>query len=206
MDLNNRTRFFFLRHGDTIDEESSRVFKGTADIPLSEKGVEKLKKASQFLKRFHFDHIYTSALSRCVESGKIIAEPHKIETKIVSEFNEIHFGIWEGKSFEEVETEYPVQFSKWRKNPDMHTPPNGESLIEAQKRSMNIFNEMIQRHRGRNIVIISHAGILRLILASLLGMKLSTLFRISQDYGCINVVDIYGDDIPVIKLLNFTLY
>lgn len=206
MNRNNRTRLFLIRHGDTIDEETKKVFKGTIDIPLSEKGIAKLKKASQFLSRYNFDYIYTSALSRCIESGKIIAEPHNLETEIAGAFNEIHFGIWEGRSFEEIDEESPTEFRQWVKNPDIHTPPQGEALIDAQQRSINIFNEMISKHRGQNIAIVTHAGILRLIFASILGMKLPAIFRIAQDYGCINIIDIYRDDIPVIKLLNFTLY
>jgi alpha-ribazole phosphatase len=206
LNKNDRTRLFLIRHGDTIDEETKKVFKGTSDIPLSEKGREKLQKASQFLTRFNFDHIYTSALSRCIESGKIIAAPHNIETKIAEAFNEIHFGIWEGRSFEEIDEENPTEFRRWVKNPDIHTPPQGEPLIDAQQRSVGIFNEMISRHRGQNVAVVTHAGILRLIFASILGMQLSSIFKIGQDYGCINIIDIYKDDITVIKLLNFTLY
>lgn len=206
MDRKNRTRLFLIRHGDTIDEETKKVFKGSKDIPLSEKGRARLRKASQFLTRFNFDHIYTSALSRCIESGKIIAEPHNLETEVAAAFNEIHFGIWEGRSFEEIDEENPTEFRRWVKNPDIHTPPQGESLADAQQRSVGIFNEMISKHRGENIVIVAHAGILRLILASILDMKLSAIFKLGQDYGCINIIDIYKDDIAVIKLLNFTMY
>lgn len=206
MNRNNRTRLFLVRHGDTIDEETKKVFKGSMDIPLSEKGRARLQKASQFLARFNFDHIYTSGLSRCIESGKIIAEPHNIKTEIAEAFNEIHFGIWEGRSFEEIDEENPTEFRRWVKNPDIHTPPQGESLADAQQRSVDIFNEIISRHRGQNTVIVAHAGILRLIFASILGMKLSEIFKIGQDYGCINIIDIYKDDITVIKLLNFILY
>jgi alpha-ribazole phosphatase len=206
LNKDNYTRLFLIRHGDTIDEETKKVFKGTIDIPLSEKGRERLKRASQFLTRFNLDCVYTSALSRCIESGKIIAEPHNIETEIAGAFNEVHFGAWEGKSFDEIDEENPTEFRQWLKNPDIHTPPQGESLIDAQKRSVNIFNEIVSRHTGQNIAIVAHAGILRLILASILGMELSSIFRISQDYGCINIIDIYMDDITVVKLLNFTLY
>lgn len=206
MDRKNRTRLFLIRHGDTIDEETKKVFKGSKDIPLSYKGKARLRKASQFLTRFNFDHIYTSALSRCIESGKIIAEPHNLETEVVAAFNEIHFGIWEGRSFEEIDEENPTEFRRWVKNPDIHTPPQGEPLIEAQKRCVSAFNETVNRHRGQNIAIVAHAGIIRLILASILDMKLSTIFNVGQDYGCINIVDIYKDDIFVIKLLNFTMY
>ena len=206
MNRNNRTRLFLIRHGDTIDEETKRVFKGTSDIPLSDKGRARLQKASQFLTHFNFDHIYTSALSRCIESGNIIAAQHNMKTEIADAFNEINFGIWEGRSFEEIDEENPTEFRRWVKDPDIHTPPQGEPLVNAQLRSVGIFKEMINRHRGQNIAIVTHAGILRLIFASILGMKISAIFRIAQDYGCINIIDIYRDDIPVIKLLNFTLY
>jgi alpha-ribazole phosphatase len=200
------TRIFFVRHGDTIDEETKKVYKGSIDIPLSDRGRQRIARASEFLSRFKMDFIYTSALSRCIESGKIIAEKQGVSIETESALNELGFGLWEGMSFDEIRERYPREIELWLKDFETHTPPQGEPMRDAQQRSVAKFKEIADKHRGQNIVIVCHAGILRLIICSILDLKLSGMFRISQDYGCIDMVRVYKDNIAVVELLNFTQY
>ena len=204
--MNDVTRLFLLRHGDTLDEETKKIYKGTLDIPMSEKGRSRIKRAGTFLSRFHLDHVYTSALSRCVESGAIIATPHDLSIKVLKGLNEIHFGSWEGLSFEEIARMYPNDFRDWLTDPEIHSPPGGETLRDAAKRINTVINQIISDHHGQNVAVVAHAGILRIILCSVLDIRLSLLFRLGQDYGGISIIDIYDDDIATVKLLNFTFY
>jgi alpha-ribazole phosphatase len=200
------TRIFFVRHGDTIDEETKKVYKGSIDIPLSDKGRQRIARASEFLSRFKMDYIYTSTLSRCIESGKIIAEKQGLPIETASALDELGFGLWEGMSFDEIKEQYPKELKLWLSDLENHTPPQGEPMRDAQRRSVAKFKEIIDKHRGRNIAIVCHAGILRLIICSILDLKLSDMFRIGQNYGCIDMVDVYADNLAVIELLNFTQY
>ena len=206
MKSNGATRVFFVRHGDTIDEETKKVYKGAIDIPLSDKGRQRIARASEFLSRFKIDFIYTSALSRCIESGKIIAEKQDAPVEIASALNELGFGLWEGLSFEEIREKYPNELNLWLQDLENHTPPEGEPMRNAQRRGVAKFNEIAERHGGQNVAIVSHAGILRLIICSILDLKLQGMFRIGQDYGCIDMVRIHKDGIAVVELLNFTQY
>jgi alpha-ribazole phosphatase len=200
------TRLFLVRHGDTIDEETKKVFKGSLDIPLSERGRARIAKAGAFLSRFPMSHIYTSALSRCMESGSIIAEPHQLTIKTRTGLNELCFGSWEGLSFDEIVAEYPEEFQRWLADPEVHAPPAGETLRVAQTRIIAAFNDLVHAHRADSIGVIAHGGVLRIIICSLLGLKLSLLFRLGQDYGGVSIIDIYEDNNAVVKLLNFTFY
>jgi alpha-ribazole phosphatase len=206
MKRDGATRVFFVRHGDTIDEETKKVYKGAIDIPLSDKGRQRIARASEFLSRFKLDFIYTSALSRCIESGKIIAEKQDAPVEIASALNELGFGLWEGLSFEEIREKYPNELDLWLQDLENHTPPEGEPMRNAQRRGVAKFNEIAERHGGQNVAIVSHAGILRLIICSILDLKLQGMFRIGQDYGCIDMVRIHKDGIAVVELLNFTQY
>jgi alpha-ribazole phosphatase len=206
MKSNGATRVFFVRHGDTIDEETKKVYKGAIDIPLSDKGRQRIARASEFLSRFKLDFIYTSALSRCIESGKIIAEKQDAPVEIASALNELGFGLWEGLSFEEIREKYPNELDLWLQDLENHTPPEGEPMRNAQRRGVAKYNEIAERHGGQNVAIVSHAGILRLIICSILDLKLQGMFRIGQDYGCIDMVRIHKDGIAVVELLNFTQY
>lgn len=201
----DHTRIFLIRHGETVDEEVKKVYKGTLDIPLSKKGILTIKRVADFLSRYTIDFIYTSALSRCMESGRIIAGTKKLRIKTTASLNEIHFGCWEGLSFDEINASYPKEFRSWLKNPVKYTPPRGEPLLNAQERILKEFYEIVRKHKNASIAIIAHAGVLRIIISSLLSLKLSNMFAFSQDYGCINIVDVYENNKAVVKLLNLTL-
>jgi alpha-ribazole phosphatase len=200
------TRLFLIRHGNTIDEETKKIYKGSIDIPLSQAGINKIRKAAAFMSAFSLDKIYTSTLSRSIESGRIIAEAQKMTFQMLPSFNEVNFGVWEGLSFEEIKQQYPREFSLWIEDPGTHPPPGGESFRSARKRSMAEVKRIVAAHEGQTIAVVAHAGILRIMIFSLLRMRLSRLFRIAQDYGCINIVDIYEDGNSVVNLLNFTHY
>jgi alpha-ribazole phosphatase len=200
------TRIFLIRHGETTDEETGRVFKGITDIPLSQKGISRMKKAGEYLASFKLDAIYTSALSRCIDSGTFVASHHGLDIRVEPQLNEIHFGLWEGQTFEEIKKSYAGELRAWLGDLENEAPPEGEALPEAQRRVVGAFNGIVERHNGENCAIVAHAGTLRLILCHLLDLKLSNMFRIGQDYGCINIVDFRRNLSPMVSLINFALY
>ncbi|HAR96478.1 MAG TPA: alpha-ribazole phosphatase [Deltaproteobacteria bacterium] len=200
------TRVFLIRHGETTDEETGRVFKGVTDIPLSEKGLTRMKKAGEYLSSAKLDAVYTSALSRCITSGTFIASHHGLDVNVEPQLNEVHFGAWEGQTFEEIKRYYPDELKAWLADLENESPPNGEVLVDAQKRVVGAFEGIVDRHNGENCAIVAHAGTLRLILCHLLELRLSNMFRIGQSYGCINIVDFHKDLNPVISLINFSMY
>ena len=200
------TRLFLIRHGNTVDEETKRVYKGSTDIPLSRTGILRIHGAAAFLSAFTLDRIYTSTLSRSIDSGRIIAHSQGIGIEVSPAFDEVDFGVWEGLGFEEIRERYPEEQRLWLKDAAAYPPPQGESFRNARKRSMGRLKEIIAEHSGQQIGIVAHAGILRIMIFALLGMRLHKLFRMGQGYGCINIIDIYEDGVVVADLLNFTYY
>jgi alpha-ribazole phosphatase len=202
---NHYTRLFLIRHGDTVDEETKKVYKGSIDIPLSNKGIARMEKVAAFLSRYTLDILYTSTLSRSTESARIIGKPHNLGVNRESAFNELGFGRWEGLSFSEIKVGYPELFPLWLKNPVFYTPPGGERLLDAQERIMTGLYRIIETERGRNVAIVCHAGTLKIIISTLLALDLSGMYRLAQDYGCVDIIDIYEDNNALIKLLNYTI-
>ena len=200
------TRLFLIRHGNTVDEETKKVYKGKTDIPLSRTGILRMHGAAAFLSAFRLDRIYTSTLSRSIDSGKIIADSQGIDIEVAPAFDEVDFGIWEGLSFEDVRERYPEAFRVWLKDPATYPPPQGESFRSAQKRSMGRLKKIISEHGGEQIGIVAHAGLLRIMIFTLLGMRLHKIFRVGQGYGCVNIIDVHKDGLVVADLLNFTYY
>ncbi len=200
------TRLFLIRHGNTIDEESKKIYKGRLDIPLSRAGLERMERAGAFLASFKIGRVYTSTLSRSIDSGHAVARALDLGIEVEPAFDEVAFGLWEGLSFLEIRERYPKELSLWIQDPGAHPPPQGESFRHARKRSMERLRKIMDGSQDDTIAIVAHAGILRIMIFSLLGLRLARLFRLGQDYGCINIVDVYDDGAASLNLLNFTYY
>jgi len=207
------TNIYLIRHGETEGAETKR-YKGHIDVPLSEKGVEQIKRVAEYLsaevqKRgsteaaYELSAIYTSDLSRAVKSAELIAEAHGLKPIILPELRERNFGIWEGMSFDEIKEKWPDAFNSWSSNPLKFSPMGGESTIELRDRAVKAFNNIVEQHNGHNVAIVSHGGINRIMLCELLGMPLENIFRVEQDYACINIVEMW-DEYPVVKAMNIT--
>ena len=227
-DGNRMTRVYLIRHGETVDAEPKR-YKGTIDVPLSERGIEQIRSLARYLSQNtedraqNTDHreqstdnrqqnadrrtqnsvltaLYCSGLSRALKSAELIGEPFGFAPVVHHGLRERNFGAWEGMSFDEIKTEFPDAFRKWAENPLEFSPMGGESTIEVKDRTMKAFREITERHEGGVIAIVAHGGINRVILCELLGMPLENIFRIEQDFASMNIIDLW--DYPVVKLIN----
>lgn len=207
------TKIYLIRHGETKDSHPKR-YKGSIDVPLSKNGEEQMKRLSKYIVESGLDRlhvVYSSDLSRAVKSAEIIAKPHGLKPVIMQELRERNFGIWEGMSFDEIKEQYPAEFEAWAGNPLKFSPMEGESTLEVKDRSLNALNDILEEHNNVNsesvrtsIAIVSHGGIIRIVLCHLLGISLENIFRIEQDFGALNIIEFHGD-YPVIKLLNCTV-
>jgi len=145
------TTLYLIRHGETEGAEVRR-YKGSIDVPLSEKGIEQMRRVSKFLftdspiHRFTHSHLYAvycSDLIRAVKSAEIIAEPHGLHPVIIPELRERNFGIWEGMSFTEIKEKYPKEFDAWAGNPLKFSPIEGESTIEVRDRVIKALSKIL---------------------------------------------------------------
>lgn len=196
------TTLYLIRHGETEGAEVRR-HKGSIDVPLSQEGIKQMEKTASFMKDSikAMAAVYTSDLIRAIKSAEVIAGDFGISPIVVSGLRERSFGLWEGMSFDEIKEKYPDAFGSWAKDPLRFSPMGGESTIEVKERVMPAFHEILKRHGGDTISIVSHGGVNRVILCSLLGMPLENIFRIEQDYGALNIIE-FWDGVPVIKLIN----
>jgi len=201
------TRLFLFRHGHTEGGDDKR-YKGHIDVELSEIGKRQLKTISGKLKNMNHDlkAVYTSDLKRALRSAEILSAYFGLEPVVLPELRERSFGRWEGMSFDEISREYPEEFEFWKADPLRYSPPGGESTLEVSERAVSVLNDLLKRHSGERFAIVSHGGVNRVMLCHLMGLPLNNIFRIEQDYGCINIVDIHNDGFPVIKLLNGSPY
>ncbi|MBF0319466.1 MAG: histidine phosphatase family protein [Nitrospirae bacterium] len=203
------TRVYLIRHGITVDADQRR-YKGHIDVPLSEAGVRQAAALAEFIRNLDgrdgtapLSRIFCSNLIRAVKTAETIAKPFGITPEPVQTLCERHFGHWEGMTFDEIKAAYPKEFAGWAGNPHTFSPVGGESTQDTADRALPAFYGIIKGRKDETTAVVAHGGINRVILCDILGVPLSHIFRVEQDYACINVIDFY-DGVPVVKLLNYS--
>lgn len=158
------TRILAIRHGETAWNVDTRL-QGHLDIPLNEMGLRQAENLARALsEREVVDAIYASDLSRAHATAQAIAHAmgHTVSTHIG--LRERHFGVFQGRTFDEVEAELPEQAWHWRKRtPDWAPPEGGESLLALRERIVNTVDELAARHAGQQIVLVAHGGVLDIL-------------------------------------------
>lgn len=193
-------RIYLIRHGETVNA-GEVCLNGHFDVELSPAGEEQIRRVAKALQVKPVKAIYSSDLKRTRVSAEILSRPHNLEPVCYPELRELSFGKWEGLSVKVLNQRYPGELSKRFKNPETFCADGGETFLQLQERALPKFLEIAGRHPGEEIVIMSHGGVNRVILAHLLGSPLSHAFRISQEYAAINVIQ-FCEDQPAIELLN----
>lgn len=152
-------KWYLIRHGET-DFNKKRFFYGKADISINETGKEQASKIHQLLKGRAISRIYTSQLKRTLETAAIIF-PDQIPTAYKA-LNERDFGLWEGRTANEIQVAFPLVWEEWLESPFDVTPSKAEPFQKFKDRVQSIVEE-IRETEDDEIAIVGHLGVLRLI-------------------------------------------
>ncbi len=194
------TRLYLVRHGQVADGHTHR-YHGHNDIGLSPLGVKQLKDLAVQLKSVPLAGVYASDLFRAFKGAEVISRGRNLKPQAVPALREVNFGVWEGLSFEEIATHYPEELQGRFQDLANFCIPGGESLMDVRRRALPRLDELLKQHAGQTIAVVAHAGINRVIVSEALGLPLDNLFRLDQNYGCLNIID-YFPDLPVVRLIN----
>jgi broad specificity phosphatase PhoE len=185
----NTGRVFLLRHGAIQSPGEGRRYIGWQDHALSDIGRQQARKWADYFSGVMLDGIYCSDLIRCLETARIIATRLALEPRKRPELREVRLGEWEGRRFDAVRGEDPQEFQRRGEYIADHRPPGGESFCDLQHRVWPVFKELASG-RPRTVLVVTHAGVIRVLLCRLLGVPLNNLFRIGSDYGTLSIIDI----------------
>ncbi len=181
------TTIDLIRHGEPV---GGRRYRGQIDDPLSDKGWQQMRSA--VAEQAPWDQIISSPLSRCVDFANELAQRHDIPLAVDERLMEIGFGDWEGKSAAELMQSSPDILMKFWKDPINSTPPNAERLIDFETRIIGAWNEIIRSYEGRHILIVGHAGQMRMVIRHVLEMPLERMFRLQISNAGISRIQIDG--------------
>ncbi len=123
---------------------------------------------------------------RSQHTAELIVGERRECIDIKPQLREIYLGEWEGLSVDEVNSRFPGEWQRRGSNIDEYRPAGGESFANLSARVTPVFDEIMAKSE-RPVLIVGHAGVNRTILCHVLGMPLRNLFRLSQDYGCMNI-------------------
>jgi len=189
---------YLLRHGE-IDTEGGRRFIGQLDIGLTEEGKKQAERWRKKLSEIRFDLIYSSDLIRCSETAGIIDAGNNIIFS--KELREIDLGEWDGLYISEVKNDRREEWEARGTDIVGYTPPGGESFIDLKNRVSPVFNELLKK-KTENILVITHAGVIRTIICSLLEIPFAKLFSIGLDYAGMNIIDNSKEPVRLMGLNN----
>ena len=198
------TRVLLVRHGATAATEEDR-FSGSTGAELSEQGRWQAARLGERLSQHNITAIYSSPLSRALETARIIAGHCRLEPVPRDGLREIGHGHWEGMKRQDVEERFAAEYAAWEADPFTFAPAGGESCVAVLARALPVIREVVTAHPGGRILVVSHKATLRLVLSSLLAFDpRGYRDRLDQSPACLNVVD-FRDPVRVrLMLFNDT--
>ena len=198
------TRLYLARHGATKLTSEDR-FSGAEGVELSEEGRSQAALLGERLEPEGIRAIYSSPLSRAVETAKLVASRCKLTLESRDGLREISHGHWEGLTRAEVETRYPGEYASWEMDPFTFAPEQGESGVAVLARALPVIREIVTRHTGERVLVVSHKATIRILISSLLGFDgRGYRDRLDQAPACLNVLD-FRDPVRVrLMLFNDT--
>jgi len=154
------TRIIAVRHGETAWNVDARI-QGQTDIALNETGLWQARRVGEALSGEPITVVYSSDLERAQATARCIAEPAGVPLVPHRGLRERSFGMFEGRTFEEIHRDWPDQAQNWRQRiPEWQPPEGGESLLELRERVRRTVEELAARHPGEQIVLVAHGGVL----------------------------------------------
>jgi 2,3-bisphosphoglycerate-dependent phosphoglycerate mutase len=154
------TRIIAIRHGETAWNVAARI-QGQLDVGLNDTGRWQARRVGEALANEDIATVYTSDLGRAHETARSIGEATGVPVVPDQGLRERSFGLFEGKTFSEIEETWPDQAYNWRKRiPEWQPPEGGESLLQLRERVTRTVEALAARHPGEQIVVVAHGGVL----------------------------------------------
>jgi len=203
------TNFYLIRHGQSSwnsDTDADR-FNGITDVTLSERGMIQAKLLAEHFSEIDIDKVFSTPLQRSYNTALPIARKKHINPIIVPELIEINFGDWEGLTMQEIKNRYSHDFSAWVADPAANYPTRGESGYQVAARVMPWIADIASGKFSRNLILVAHKVINRIILCHLMGISVSQYRNlIPQRVGCINHIIFRQGKVDTIQMIDDISY
>lgn len=191
-----------LRHGEVVGEKK---LLGITDSPLSFSGWQRMSSHTQTNNPL-WQKIITSDLQRCRCFAEHLAEKHSSQLEITPQFRELNFGDWDGELLDDLYNGISAnQLSQFIQSPSTITPPNGETYAIFKKRVLTAWQQLMSElmsGENEHYLLITHGGVIKTILADILGITENHLLNIEVPYACLSRVTYYQGCTPNLTFHN----
>lgn len=176
----------FVRHGENAWVKKHRLAGWIPGVHLNKKGHQQAAAAAERLAGLPVRAIYSSPVTRCVETAAYIADAHELPVHEIADLGEVRYGKWEGKKIKRL-----ARKKSWhavQHFPSRFRFPKGEALREVQFRAIQTVEQLNQQHASDVIVLVSHADLIKMVLAHYLGVHLDLFQRIVISPASVSIV------------------
>jgi alpha-ribazole phosphatase len=185
------TKIILLRHGESLLNKEN-VYFGFTDSPLTKNGKEEILKKIKNIPSY--DLIYSSSLSRALESAQIINFKN-LHIKTDERLKELNFGIFENKSYKEIKESHKDECDKWTSENISYTFPEGESIHNLSERVISFIEEI--KNLNKSILIVTHYGVINSILCHYISNNIESFWKFKCSHGSITTIE-FHHDFPVL--------
>ena len=193
-------RLYLIRHCEIEGADTGRVY-GQTDVPLSATGIEQSRRLAERLASERLGAVYSSDLKRASATAQPIAACHNLTVQTNTAWREIDMGTWDGLSLNDLYQKNEKSVKLLFEDPESFQYPDGESFLAFNARIQDALQELIATHASGEVALVTHGGVVRAIIGTVLGMPVRTWLRLAQRYGCLNIIDWY-DSQPLLESLN----
>lgn len=183
------TTIDLIRHGEPV---GGRKYRGQIDDPLSDKGWQQMRSA--VADHCPWDNIISSPLLRCAEFANELGERHKLAVRLEPQFMEIGFGAWEGKTAAQIQQLMPGALEAFWQDPVRYRPEGAEPLLDFRNRIESAWTRLLNDYVGKHVLVVCHAGVIRMSLQYMLGMPIENVFRIKVANAGLTRIEIDHDE------------
>lgn len=181
---------YLIRH-TAVGVEKGTCY-GQSDVQLASTFYEERLAIQKKLPQ-KLDVVYSSPLQRCKQLAEFLDGSCQTDDRLM----ELNFGEWELKRWNRIN---PEALQQWMENYVNSCCPGGESFLDLHKRATEFWNEILMKKAG-NIVVVTHGGVIRSIIAQILAIPLNKIFAVDVDYGSITKLS-YRDEHTYVRYLN----
>ena len=162
-------KLYIIRHGQT-DWNIAKKIQGRQDIPLNERGHFQAQCLGKAMENRPITAVFSSPQIRAMETAIAVASPAGVPVIPVRDLMEINYGVWEGKTEEELLRDDRALYEAWWSHPAETAPPEGESIHQVNERCRQAWKEIKPQLTG-DAAIVAHGGLLAHFMEQLLGSE-----------------------------------
>lgn len=197
-------RLWLVRHGET-EANVAGLYSGHAPTPLTERGIAQAQTLGTLLRNVPVDNVLCSELERARHTTQLILGDREVPVRNMPELNEMFFGDWEMRHHRDLAREDAENYAVWCNDWQNATPTNGEGFQAFSQRVERFIAQLADYKTCQNLLVVSHQGVLSVLIARLLSMPAAAMWHFRVEQGCWSAID-FCDNFAVLKVLNSRVY